>query len=80
VLTGGKEEQKMYRRHSGYPGALKERQAKFVMAEKPEFIVEKAVKGMLPKSRLGRKMYKKLKVYSGPSHPHEAQRPEKLEL
>lgn len=80
VLTGSKVDQKMYRRHSGYPGALKERTAKVVMNEKPEFIVEKAIKGMLPKSRLGRKMFKKLKVYAGPDHPHQAQRPEKLEL
>lgn len=80
VLTGAKEEQKAYRRHTGYPGGLKERQAKFVRVEKPEMMIEKAVWGMLPKSKLGRKMLKKLKVYRGSSHPHEAQQPEKLEI
>jgi large subunit ribosomal protein L13 len=80
VLTGDKEEKKIYRRHSGYPGALKERKAKFVLEEKPEFVIEKAVKGMLPKTRLGRKMFKKLKVYRGSEHPHQAQQPEKIEL
>jgi large subunit ribosomal protein L13 len=80
VLTGDKEEKKIYRRHSGYPGALKERKAKFVLAEKPEFVIEKAVKGMLPKTRLGRRMFKKLKVYRGSEHPHQAQQPETIEL
>jgi large subunit ribosomal protein L13 len=80
VLTGAKEDQKAYRRHTGYPGGLKERQAKFVRVEKPEMMIEKAVWGMLPKSKLGRKMLKKLKVYRGGNHPHEAQQPEKLEI
>jgi large subunit ribosomal protein L13 len=80
VLTGGKEEGKLYRRHSGYPGGLKTRAARFVRAEKPESMIEEAVWGMLPKNKLGRKMLKKLKVYRGPAHPHEAQQPETLKL
>ena len=80
VLTGRKEEDKLYRRHTGYPGGLKSRAARFIRAEKPESMIEEAVWGMLPKSRLGRKMLKKLKVYRGPEHPHQAQQPEKLEL
>jgi large subunit ribosomal protein L13 len=80
VLTGTKETDKLYRHHSGYPGGLKERQAKFVRVEKPEAMIEQAVWGMLPKSRLGRKMLKKLKVYRGPQHPHKAQQPEALTI
>ena len=80
VLTGRKEEDKLYRRHTGYPGGLKSRAARFIRAEKPESMIEEAVWGMLPKSRLGRKMLKKLKVYRGPEHPHQAQQPEKVEL
>ncbi|HVT43972.1 MAG TPA: 50S ribosomal protein L13 [Thermoanaerobaculia bacterium] len=80
VLTGRKETGKLYRRHSGYPGGLKERAARFVRTEKPEKMIEEAVWGMLPKSRLGRKMLKKLKVYRGSEHPHQAQQPEKLEI
>lgn len=80
VLTGKKETEKLYRHHSGYPGGLKERAARFVRVEKPEAMIEEAVWGMLPKSKLGRKMLKKLKVYRGGAHPHEAQQPEKLEL
>lgn len=80
VLTGRKEGDKLYRRHSGYPGGLRERQAKFVRAEKPEAMIEAAIWGMLPKTRLGRKMLKKLKVYRGPQHPHQAQQPETLEI
>ncbi|HEY5611582.1 MAG TPA: 50S ribosomal protein L13 [Thermoanaerobaculia bacterium] len=80
VLTGKKESDKLYRRHSGYPGGLKERAARFVRVEKPEKMIEEAVWGMLPKNRLGRKMLKKLKVYRGAQHPHVAQRPEPLEL
>jgi large subunit ribosomal protein L13 len=79
VLTGRKESDKLYRHHSGYPGGLKEKAARFVRAEKPEQMIESAVWGMLPKNRLGRKMLKKLKVYRGSQHPHEAQQPEKLE-
>lgn len=80
LLTGRKEEGKIYRRHSGYPGGLKSRAARFVRAEKPEAMIEEAVWGMLPKNKLGRKMLKKLKVYRGPEHPHKAQQPEKIEL
>ena len=80
VLTGKKETDKIYRSHSLYPGGLKSREARFVRAEKPEAMIEEAVWGMLPKSKLGRKMLKKLKVYRGSEHPHQAQKPEKLEL
>ena len=74
-LTGGKEEQKMYRHHSGYPGGLKERQAKTVRVERPTKMVEEAIRGMLPKSKLGKQMFRKLKVYAGDKHPHQAQQP-----
>ena len=80
VLTGKKESDKIYRRHSQYPGGLKERSARSVRAEKPETMIEEAVWGMLPKNRLGRKMLKKLKVYRGTNHPHQAQRPERIEV
>ena len=80
VLTGNKESTKLYRRHTGYPGALREKSARFVRAEKPELMIEHAVAGMLPKNKLGRKMIKKLKVYRGAEHPHSAQRPEILEI
>jgi large subunit ribosomal protein L13 len=80
VLTGRKETDKIYRHHSLYPGGLKEKAARFVRAEKPEHMIEEAVWGMLPKNKLGRKMLKKLKVYRGAAHPHQAQQPEALEL
>lgn len=80
VLSGKKETDKIYRHHSLYPGGLKETQARFIRAEKPEAMIEEAVWGMLPKNRLGRKMLKKLKVYRGTAHPHQAQRPEQHEL
>ena len=80
VLTGKKEEDKIYRTHSQYPGGLKERAARFLRAEKPEAMIEEAVWGMLPKNKLGRKMLKKLKVYRGANHPHEAQKPERLDV
>jgi large subunit ribosomal protein L13 len=79
-LTGKKETDKMYRRHTGYPGGLREREARFVRAEKPEIMIEEAVWGMLPKSKLGRKMLKKLKVYRGTNHPHKAQTPVSIEV
>jgi large subunit ribosomal protein L13 len=79
-LTGKKETDKIYRHHSLYPGGLKEKEARFVRAEKPEHMIETAVWGMLPKNKIGRKMLKKLKVYRGTAHPHEAQRPETLTL
>jgi large subunit ribosomal protein L13 len=80
LLTGRKETDKMYRHHSLYPGGLKQKEARFVRAEKPEHMIEQAVWGMLPKNKLGRKMLKKLKVYRGTSHPHQAQQPEVLDL
>ena len=80
VLTGKKLEQKMYRHHSLYPGGLKEIKYKDLMANKPEKAVELAVKGMLPKNSLGRAMYRKLKVYRGTEHEHQAQKPEVLEI
>lgn len=79
-LTGKKLEQKMYYRHSGYPGGLKQMDYKTFLQAKPELLVEKAIKGMLPHNRLGRAMASKLKVYRGPEHPHTAQKPEVLEL
>ncbi|HYJ48143.1 MAG TPA: 50S ribosomal protein L13 [Pyrinomonadaceae bacterium] len=80
LLTGRKETDKIYRSHSLYPGGLKEKEARFVRAEKPEQMIEEAVWGMLPKNKIGRKMLKKLKVYRGTSHPHQAQKPEVLDL
>lgn len=74
-LTGDKENQKMYRRHSGYPGGLKETPAAKMRATRPVKMVELAVQGMLPKTKLGKQMYRKLKVYSGDKHPHQAQQP-----
>ncbi len=80
VLTGKKLDQKKYYRHSGYPGGLKEITARQMFEKHPEKVVYLAVKRMLPKNKLGRKMLKKLKVYAGPEHPHQAQKPEPLEL
>lgn len=80
VFTGRKLDQKMYRRHSGYPGGMREKTARTMMQERPERAVELAVKGMLPKNRLGRKLFTKLKVYTGPEHPHQAQQPQALAL
>jgi len=80
VLSGKKLDQKFYYHHSGFPGGLKETSYRKLMAEKPEFAVKHAVIGMLPKGPLGRQMAKKLRVYAGPEHEHEAQKPEVLEL
>ncbi len=80
VLTGKKEQQKLYRRHTGYPSGLREVPYERMMAKHPERVLEKAVRGMLPKNSLGRAMFRKLKVYAGPNHKHEAQKPEKIEL
>jgi large subunit ribosomal protein L13 len=77
-LTGTKETAKVYRHHSGYPGGLKERQAKIVRIERPTKMVEEAIRGMLPKTRLGKQMFRKLKVYAGDKHPHQAQQPAPL--
>lgn len=74
-LTGNKEEQKIYRRHSGYPGGLKETSAKKVRATNPVRMIEEAISGMLPKTKLGKQMYRKLQVYAGDKHPHQAQKP-----
>ena len=74
-LTGRKEEQKIYRSHSGYPGGLTEVQARKVRATRPVRMVEEAIQGMLPKTKLGKQMYRKLQVYAGPKHPHDAQKP-----
>lgn len=79
-LTGNKENQKNYYSHSGFPGGLKETSYAAMMAKHPERIIEKAVRGMLPKNTLGRAMGKKLKVYAGPEHPHAAQMPRQIEL
>lgn len=78
VLTGRKWEKKNYYRHSGYIGGLKTITAQKLLEKKPEDLIRLAVKGMLPKNRLGRKLFKKLKVYTGGQHPHEAQQPEPL--
>jgi large subunit ribosomal protein L13 len=80
MLTGNKLQKKIYYHHSGYPGGLKETPYEALMRDKPQLVVEKAVRGMLPKNRLGRSMLKKLHVYAGPDHPHQAQKPEKLSL
>jgi len=79
-LTGNKLDQKMYRYHSLYPGGLKEIPYREIMKRKPTLAIYTAVKGMLPHNSLGRRMLKKLKVYAGPDHQHEAQKPERLEL
>lgn len=79
-LTGNKLNDKIYYRHSGYAGGLKMRTAGQMLDRQPEKVIELAVKGMLPKGPLGRKMFKKLHVYAGPEHPHQAQQPENYEL
>ena len=79
-VTGNKLTQKSYYRHSNYPGGLKEESLQALMARKPEAVIERAVKGMLPQNRLGRAMFKKLRVYRGADHPHQAQKPIAAEL
>ncbi len=79
-VTGRKLDQKFYYRHSGYPGGLKAVRLRDMLAKHPTRVIEHAVRGMLPKNRLGRRMFKKLKVYAGPDHPHKAQRPKPLDL
>src|SRR6516225_789792 len=79
-LTGRKEDQKIYRQHSGYEGGLREERARIVRQKRPTRLVEEAVYGMLPKTTLGEAMYRKLKVYAGPDHPHAAQKPIKREV
>jgi large subunit ribosomal protein L13 len=78
-LTGRKEEQKLYRYHSGYDGGLREERAKDVRAKHPRRLLEEAIRGMLPKSKLGDAMYRKLNVYEGADHPHAAQKPVAIE-
>lgn len=79
-VTGDKLRQKTYYRHSNYPGGLRAESLERLLERKPELVIERAVKGMLPQNRLGRAMFKKLKVYAGAEHPHQAQRPETIEL
>ncbi len=79
-LTGKKWKQKVYYHHTGYPGGIKSITAEKLRDKRPEDLIRKAVKGMLPKNPLGRKMFKKLKVYAGKEHPHQAQKPESLNL
>jgi large subunit ribosomal protein L13 len=79
-LTGRKLQDKIYRRHTGYPGGVRSLSAEEMLAKHPTRVVRKAVEGMLPRNRLGRRLAGKLKVYAGPEHPHEAQRPEPLSL
>ena len=80
ILTGNKENLKEYWRHTGYPGGQKVISYKQMIIEKPEKVIQNAVKGMLPHNKLGRKLLKHLKVYSGPTHPHEAQNPKELKI
>ena len=79
-ITGNKREQKVYYRHSGYPGGLKTEVLGKLMKTKPTFALEHAIKGMLPTGKMGRKIFKNVKIYAGAEHPHGAQKPEKLEL
>ncbi len=79
-LTGNKLDAKMYYRHTGYPGGIRSINANDLLSKKPEMLIQAAVKGMLPKNRLGRKMFTKLKVYAGSEHPHSAQQPKELAL
>ena len=80
AVTGRKAEQRVYRRHSGYPGGMKETSYEQMLARKPAEVLRKAVYGMMPKTRLARKQFKKLKIYAGPEHPHSAQDPQTLEV
>ena len=80
VLTGKKETQKLYRRHSGYEGGLREERAVDLRKRQPVRLLEEAIRGMLPKTKMGDAMYRKLKVYAGPEHPHTAQQPKKIEV
>jgi len=79
-VTGNKRQEKRYYRHSGYPGGLRSRTLEEMLARRPEEVIRKAVKGMLPRNRLGRAQLVKLKVYAGPDHPHAAQKPEPMEI
>ncbi len=79
-LTGRKEDQKIYRRHSGYEGGLREERAGVVRKQQPRRLIEEAIRGMLPKTKMGDAMYRKLKVYAGADHPHKAQQPTTIEV
>jgi large subunit ribosomal protein L13 len=80
AVTGNKRAEKRYYRHSGYPGGLKSRTLEEMLERRPEEVIRRAVKGMLPRNRLARRQITKLKIYAGPEHPHVAQKPETLEL
>ncbi len=80
AVTGDKREKKVYWRHSGYPGGIRSRTLGDMLEKRPEEVIRKAVKGMLPRNRLARAQLRKLKVYAGPEHPHQAQKPEQLEF
>ena len=80
AVTGNKRKEKLYHRHSGYPGGLRSRTLEEMLDRRPEQVIRLAVRGMLPKNRLGRKQLTKLKIYAGPDHPHTAQKPEPLEI
>jgi large subunit ribosomal protein L13 len=79
-ITSKKSEEKIYYRHSGYPGGIKAESFNALLERRPEAVIERAIKGMLPKNRLGRAIYRKLHVYAGDAHPHESQKPEALTL
>ncbi|HEX8856700.1 MAG TPA: 50S ribosomal protein L13, partial [Thermoleophilaceae bacterium] len=79
-VTGNKRQEKLYYRHSGYPGGLKSRSLEEMLERRPEEVIRLAVKGMLPRTRLGRAQLRKLKIYAGPDHPHAAQQPQPLEV
>jgi large subunit ribosomal protein L13 len=80
AVTGKKREEKLYYRHSGYPGGLRSRTLQEMLERRPEEVIRKAVKGMLPRNRLARAQLRKLKVYAGPDHPHAAQQPKQMEI
>jgi len=80
VVTGNKLEQKKYYSHSGYPGGIREKTMKELLEKSPEDVIRKAVRGMIPKNKLGRALVKKLKVYPGPDHPHQAQKPQEYQF
>jgi large subunit ribosomal protein L13 len=80
AVTGDKREKKLYWRHSGYPGGIRSQSLGDLLSKRPEEVIRRAVKGMLPRNRLARQQLRKLKVYAGPDHPHQAQKPETLEI
>jgi large subunit ribosomal protein L13 len=80
AVTGRKREEKLYRRHSGYPGGLRSRSLGEMLERRPEEVIRLAVRGMLPRNRLGRAQLRKLKIYAGPDHPHQAQKPDPMEV